>query len=152
MSKTLEVFTSPLFYDALSEPFLPPTDPQGRKHTLGRLSVAAVNKGEAGGRYGRVYRPSWAPVSAAVTMKPIGPDNYQIIGLNVTDLNDSAENPQSLSVAHADLGDSPALNLYLDTDDHPTALRLPFTLGDDLNTARYEVAKAAQTFFDSLRA
>lgn len=58
------------FYDALSGNFNPPSDPQGRTHTLGRLMIATFEKGvetnHGSHRQRHTYRPSWAPVTSVV--------------------------------------------------------------------------------------
>lgn len=66
MTDTRELsIVKPLFYDVLSGEFVPATDPTKRKHTLGRLAFAAVQKGEAlqveDHRRDFEYEPSWAP-------------------------------------------------------------------------------------------
>ncbi|HSX33682.1 MAG TPA: hypothetical protein VLF91_05095 [Candidatus Saccharimonadales bacterium] len=71
-SRIFSVNIHPLTYDALSGEFAPPSDPQARAHTLGRLLYAAFHKGwstdppwtnapVARGERAYVYEPSWAP-------------------------------------------------------------------------------------------
>jgi hypothetical protein len=58
------------FYDALSGGVQPPSDPEGRTHTLGRLLNATVANGDKKNRGTHnelhSYRPSWAPISSIV--------------------------------------------------------------------------------------
>ncbi len=59
-----EILTDPSFADALSGEFTPQCDEQNRTHTLGRLMIAAMHKGEIdkedAGYIFLDYRPSWA--------------------------------------------------------------------------------------------
>lgn len=60
------------FYDALSGEFLPPSDPYGQTHTLGRLMLATFKNGQISNprsfQETRQYRPSWALISSVVSV------------------------------------------------------------------------------------
>lgn len=144
-----ELFSRPLFYDALSGEFKPSSDKLQRAHTLGRLAYAAFSKGvpvdgtDATALY--VYKPSWAPhvsVTVDCDLDRMDPATQKLYGLylwsdesgplDIYDISDSRQAALEISA----LGGKEA--------------RLGIELGEELNLARIQVAQVAQSFFDTL--
>ncbi len=144
-----EIVVSPLFYDALSGEFVPDSDPERRKHTLGRLSMAAVQKGEATqvDRWRRdfEYKPSWAPgVLATAVCSHMPKDKLlssetEILSLIGVDLADRV-NGSSLTVIEEENGLSVIENEI-------TFGLMPLELGPEIARARCIVAARAFSFF-----
>lgn len=139
-----------IFYDALSEPFTPPTDPLGRAHTLARLAVGACDKGETFELTGEmIYYPGWANQSYCVVDQPPNskPFNTQI------------------RIAEA-YGRWPSELMFTHYTSNPTFLPRrkglvisgrnleeihELELGPQLNAARLAVRAYAQEFYNRLR-
>ena len=139
----------PLFYDALSGEFHPPSDELRRAHTLGRLAYAGVSKGDVdliddgGDPYLQYrYRPSWAP--HVLTIANCDMDEEEApTRLTSIELRDSV----GRSVLMADENMYGPQNIHVGTLE--TDIRLPLSLGDELAQARLLVARTTQVFFDS---
>jgi hypothetical protein len=138
-------------YDALSGEFRPPTDPEKRLHTLGRLAIATVTKGQYTLNHEDesfdplfTYRPSWAPdVTAQVTGEYLTPHLMAIASL---DLND--ESGRGLFVS--DETDKSGVVLQIDDSEEPgDGIYYDLALGAELQDARAAVTKAAQEFFSA---
>lgn len=130
----------PLFHEALSGEFYPQTDPHGRAHTLARLSIATVTKGErekSGDQTYFAYHPSWAPnMTTSVECTNVNNERLAILGVLV---GFTASEDFELSVFNSNLGLAVALK-----DVHS----FPLSLGDELNRAREFVTVTAQKLFD----
>lgn len=142
------VVVHPLFYDALSGEFTPPSDPE-TQHTLGRLTFAVLAKGERNTETQAIdavsYSPSWAPeVTATVAYSDNPDDEYRL----VTGLWLRADTSnQTLHIADNRLR-SGHVGVYLAS---AGVRELPLSLGQELNEARSRVTDAAQRFFDSVQ-
>jgi hypothetical protein len=142
-----ELLVHPLFYDALSGEFTPPSDPEARAHTLGRLAYAAFSKGteyegrSVPGRMLYAYEPSWAPgVKATVSVdRPASRLNHLLLENNA---NRASLYVQSL----ADRFGGPTL--YLASNTLRVETTFPLSLGNDLRIAHMRVTSAAQAFFE----
>ncbi len=139
-------FVNPLFYDALSGEFTPPTDDKQRQHTLGRLAYASYSKGEltvedTSPPYLRsLYIPSWAGHVTVRADFDFDEKGFQPTTLTGILLQDKAK--RSLCVAED------GSIIYIGTVDNGDT-RLPLELGEELQTARAAVTQAAQEFFDT---
>lgn len=134
---------NPLFYDALSGDFHPPTDPDGKAHTLARLSVATVAKGDHekdGEEDFYYYRPSWAyDIGASVVCNQIGAGNFRLSAVLV---GHHVEDEFSLALFDTKGG----LGSIVNAENQ----NYPLGLGDELNNARAFVTASAQQLFDSI--
>lgn len=132
------------FYDALSGEFTPPTDPLGRKHTLGRLMLGTFEKGAVENpnshREMRIYTPSWAPISSVV-----GISHWDIrsLTLEAEDRTISFEHTledrasRRLRITDTALGFTPVFDIEL-------GHQSDYAVIQDVTT------RTAQDFFDSL--
>lgn len=143
-----ELYIKPLFYDALSGEFRPPSDPQKQVQTLGRLGYTAFNEGELELINHSVepqldfrYTPSWAPNTVTTLhCSQVGEGGLLVahtVSLTNTDSKKSLHimdtRPGWMEIGHGD--DEKAL---------------PLELGESLAAARLAVAEAAQMFFDEI--
>lgn len=143
------LYVRPLFGDAISGEFVPSCDAQMRKHTLGKLMYAAVDKGEhaindiAYPHYSVFrYQPSWAP-NTRVKIECGHVEGAELLvlagGIHLADavgrtlyINDeNYDGPQ---------------NVHIETPD--AEVRLPLALGEPLQVARQAVTAELQKFFD----
>ncbi len=149
------VLVSPLFYDALSGEFQPPTDELGRSHTLARLAVATLTKGEQleGPEHFNVriaefvYTPSWA--SETVVEATCYLDAHRKMA-KLSTLHLFAPEADDLSVISYSLFQLPRLNLIRGRTINDNTTRLPIDLGDNLTRTKQIVTAAAQEFFGQL--
>lgn len=153
-----DIFVNPLFFEALSGEFTPPSDAQKRAHTLGRLAIATFIKGEqkivnhgatTSGLTNTAYikySPSWAP---EVTVEVIGyltdnkgKSNESEFLLKIMSLNNQ-EDGDLLITNLADKG-LPIMHVH--------GLGMEFDLalepGDQLDIAKHKAATLAQYFFE----
>lgn len=133
------------FYDALSGEFLPPSDPQGRAHTLARLMTATFLKGEASNPHSyeerRTYTPVWAPISSIVRV--CHDDDIRSLTLH------GGQN--ELRVEHAPDGKgSRNVQVFTEGVEAP-AFEAPLT-GSGYKNIQASVAELAQRFFDAFPA
>jgi hypothetical protein len=154
MSMSAENFLiRPHVYDALSGEFRPPTDPEKRLHTIGRLAIAAVTKGDyklihAEGesdfapRF--IYHPSWAPhVTVQVDADFISRDHDQML-MSGIDLKSETHRGMYFGDA-ADSSDGVTLVI----DRAQETVYYDLALGAELQGARAAATKAAQEFFSA---
>ena len=149
----------PLFYDALSGEFLPPSDNIGRAHTLGRLTVAACSKGlRAPGQFlsgshipknlghrpvnTYTYQPPWANVEVVVAKQTIGVGFVE--GLQVHSL-DTGETFAVYDTIDPSASTQRGIRIV---DDSVRFMQIE--LGAMLDDARSAVVQTAQQFFDSI--
>lgn len=142
-----QLWVNPLFYDALSGEFTPPSDEQHRKHTLGRLAYACYTKGEhvinsesTPSYLDSFYIPSWAghiTVKADFDLDEEDPQTTALYGVLLRDRSE-----RTLYVANQDSG------VYIGTVEGGD-LEFPLELGESLQQARVAVTSATQEFFDS---
>ncbi len=160
---TYEIPIRPLFYDALSGEFVPPSDKLGRSHTLARLAVAASQKGEYNLRSLRsehapsslkiqetefyTYSPSWADVLVRIVRRritqtnPLNPGNVEGILLG------SQNTANSLEVYEVTPYDRPEQRRIRIVGSE--VLELPLNLAE-IEAAREAVTRSTQEFFDSV--
>lgn len=141
-----DLFVRPLFYDALSGEFQPPTDPQRRSHTLARLAVATFTKGEEiesdAEQVTLLYKPSWAPIESTVAC----PIDLETGRTTLTLL--SLEMPErEVNFIDASMGKLPR-GLVLSTG-HGAEIWLGVELGTELDGTRMLATRAAQVFFNA---
>ena len=165
----------PLFYVALSGEFLPPSDEEHRKHTLGRLLIATISKGSIDD-WGRIrdenapfsakhmsflhrYKPSWAPVeSTAITATETKVthdskhhrtevSSLTIVGLELRALESDAKLKVYDNTSSSDNWLGVRL-IFVSPESEVTTM--PLSLGEELNVARASVADSAQAFFDQI--
>lgn len=144
-----------LFYDALSSEFKPPSDPEERLHTLGRLAYATARKGneDVGGfnLYKRSFRyvPSWA-ASCEVTAKYTRKFNETLLTLEDLELAGSENN--SLRIEALPVGDNPddPEFRFTITDVACNSETYDLELGCKLTVARTALAGVAQEFFNTI--
>ena len=141
----------PLFYDALSGEFVPPSDPNGHAHTLGRLAYASVLKGEISRNevvpgIGRrvvdtyTYVPSWSGVISRAIREQSSMGF--IAGL---ELRPNVEGEvEKLGVYDIQLNDGHRGIQLVGTDERT----IPLELGESIGQSRSAVTEAAQSFFD----
>jgi len=145
----------PLFYDALSGEFQPPSDEEGWLHTLGRLAYASVLKGEkdwgSSREYIFRYNPSWA-ASVIVTAKCYRGFDESLITLSSLLLD--GPKPHSLTVGSTlvipRLEEEPPEFKLSVANDGVNAETYVLELGEKLNNAKVAVTEAAQEFFNVL--
>ena len=159
MSMTPErFFIRPLVYDAMSGEFAPPTDPEKRLHTLGRLALATVTKGKY--TLDResfdplfTYRPSWAPdVTAQVRINylPMHVTGEYLATpmLAITSLDLTSESGKGLHVSD-ETGDD-GVTLYIDDSEAPNdVIYYDLALGTRLRDAKATVTNAAERLFST---
>ncbi len=142
-----EIVVSPLFYDALSGEFAPTCDPEKRKHTLGRLSMAAIQKGEAiqVDRWRRdfEYEPSWAPGVLATAVCSHMPEDALM-----------SHETEVLTLAVIDLANTEGDSLTVIEEENTLKIveneiiyDIPFQLGPDIVRARHITTNRAESFF-----
>jgi hypothetical protein len=143
----------PLFYEALSGEFQPPGDPLKRTHTLGRLSIAAYQRGEATdmptglmlpnfihGPEAYRYTPSWAPSVEATTVVDALPFGPLLKGLVL-----SSHDSDALAFFNdRDAERQRGLRFQVGDQASFMALRL-----DDIDEVKTTVTLAAQMFFEA---
>jgi hypothetical protein len=150
---TEKLFIRPLFYDALSGEFSPPTDPLNRKHTLGRLAVATFIKGGSVSENYVVngfqatpviqYKPSWAEkVSSTISLEV--DKNTMVHSLTQLDLRTS---DRGLTVIDMRRGNKPRGIVLISNEGDQI---LPLDLDENLDAARLAVSEEAQKIFDSV--
>lgn len=147
---------APLFYDALSGEFAPRSDPLKRKHTLGRLAVAAVQKGEVQEQDDSMcmfqYEPSWAAGVVAVAtcstgiMTYSGSDEIAVPRLTAISLVNSSINTE-LSVYEDQRYPEGRMELVIVENETPF-VGMSLELGPDIASTRKTIAARAQYFFD----
>lgn len=156
---------NPLFYEALSGEFLPPSDLEKRAHTLGRLAYAAFLKGKQilphapAGRaqtaYFR-YKPSWAPTVEAELDCELYGNLYVARSFDITNREKPLQEwPDSVMIVDSlDQIDSPSLFLQdLINDDGGEAWMSDLApKSKSLDNFRTIVAESAQNFFNHLEA
>lgn len=146
-----QLVVPPLFYDALSGGFRPPTDPKAQEHTAARLAFAAATKGEPlqlvdPNFTAYEYNPSWAK---EVTATAGCENNYFITGIRtLVSLTLSGEHAGPLSLRTDDDTDGTGLIIRQSGSEQ----YLPTTLGTDLAYARERVTQAMQEYFNGLKA
>lgn len=135
----------PYFQDALSGAFVPARDPW-RAHTLSRLALATLTKGEETDSVDEAlaqrYVPSWAP-GVEVTTTYTQEEGYPLVEA-ITLMRD--DSPRLLIACDVNFFDS-SQGLLLVTDREKRDL--PLTLGPDLTVAQGLVTIEAQRFFDA---
>jgi hypothetical protein len=147
-SKKLEVSISPLFYDALSEEFMPNTDPH--LHTLGRLASATIQKGGVdilkdkgvlGDKYARhTYQPSWGNFrTSTVESSFVGKNHLAMDAIRL----DQPWPFDALTITRTLDQDGEAITIFQDGGSR----RYELELGEKLFLAREAVAHAAEIFF-----
>lgn len=137
-----------LFYDVLSGEFKPPSDSQGRTHTLARLTMAAFQKGDhkQTPQDTAIYRPSWAAGSIA-TAEALR--SGELTGLMIRqDIPAGGSNWASFSKFQArGIGHGPQVHVVDSTGFDVTR---PLRLGDELEGLQADIAAVAQGFYDRL--
>lgn len=146
-----EIIVSPLFYDALSGEFVPACDSEKRKHTLGRLMIAATQKGEAiqvdRGRRDFEYEPSWSPGILATSVCYHMPEDklfsnetevLRIVGVDLADTVTGStltliEEGNGLSIIENEIPFGP----------------MPLELGPEITRARDIVTARGFSFFNN---
>lgn len=136
----------PFFQDALSGAFVPARDPH-RAHTLSRLAMATLMKGEEADSVDETlaqrYVPSWAP-GVEVTTTYTEDHGYPLVEA-VTLLRE--DSPRVLIACDVDfLDESQGLLLVTDVGKNR---ELPLEPGPDLVVAQGLVTIEAKRFFDA---
>ena len=150
-----------LFNEALSGEFSPITDSQKRTHRLSRLTLAAAQKGHAfkdefGYSHpdGRVYSPSWAPMSVAELWLPQNDSNNDPFWQQLIIREDCGRWPRQILFTHEPtrmLGCSAANFLVVrDTGTQEEISYHIAELGSNMDKARAEIAERAQDFYDTV--
>lgn len=147
-----ELVVRPLFFEALSGEFAPPSDILGRKHTLGRLAFATFLRGNTHSRikinenlFGISYDPTWTSnVKAIVFCEKI---DEKLLILSGVSLSIKGNN---LSLAIDDDTDgiaygfgTPAVGIHSSYYDIETPLE-PI---ERLDNTKNVITQAAQDFF-----
>ena len=140
-----DITVRPLFYDALSGEFLPPSDPLQRAHTLGRLSYAACSKGTRSpdarpwiSKF--LYTPSWAEhVRVIADCHSTGTNNQEHFLGAITLV--------SVAGTQLEIADLEGDGIYIAENGNETELEVQ--LGTELSIARQAVTCAAQRFFEA---
>jgi hypothetical protein len=147
------LFVRPLFYDAISGEFTPPTDPLHGQHTLGRLAIASFIKGSrvtnTPGSEEYHYVPSWAEnVDTWVDVLQDTPSFAR--HLTVLSLRNQQDESQILTIADTRYTRS-SVDRGITITDTEGMQFLPLSLGEELAAARQLIAEKAQNFFDYLK-
>lgn len=144
----------PHLYDALSGPFRPANS--DRIHTLARLAVATLDRGDGYSTYNRgrafAYNPSWAPetqmtvecdegaIVRVVGVKSLLFTNFLVANL----INPLAEGPKKFAVS----GYIGEVNGY--TPGHEIEERVyGLSSGEAITSAQQEIAKFALSLYDA---
>jgi hypothetical protein len=138
-----------LFFDALSGEFYPSGDTEGRAHTLGRLAIAVVARGEllpflssAQTEETRAlsYTPSWAPDTLAVALCDEREDTTQLWGLHLSRTDGTELQVYDTSLLHEEHRQLRIVNNAGNT-------LVPLQADSELHRNRELVTAAAQEFF-----
>jgi hypothetical protein len=138
----------PLFYDALSEPFAPKTDPEKRNHTLGRLGIATITKGENyripnHPAYLTRYEPSWGGGALSVAYSVESQD----YSTRTTQLLHLMGHGEHVAVVDSVYNDRIEGDLLLWQDDEILG-QYELELGEKLSVARAAVSELVGRFFE----
>jgi hypothetical protein len=140
-------FVRPLFYDALSGEFQPPSDELQRSHTLGRLAYEAYSIGLRIDRHADMktfaYQPAWEPSVRASAVHDTYQDLLILRQLQLTHNQNwltisSSFDGGSLEMARGDRGEA----------NSEVRSSLTLELGEELDKTRNAVTQAAQDFFN----
>jgi hypothetical protein len=136
-----------LFYDVLSGFFQPPTDLQGRQHTLARLALATFQKGDRqpSSHDKFKYQPSWA-IGSVTIAEALRTGELQNLMIS-QEIPGSGSNWASISQWGSRALSGPQVHVM---DSTGFEVVQPLQMGN-LNQVRQQTTEVAQGFYDRLQ-
>lgn len=160
----LDAYGSYMFADALSGYFRPPTDRFGRAHTLSRLMLATLDRGEdiPSKHVTKYYEPSWAPGSVVMAEAYKG-GSLRSLRIMRPDFSTPAVDMSEYYLTHDDIPEYDGMGFDRERLRKPGApQQLVIMIGENLeeqvfplepsrlDEAREAVTHAAQQFYDTM--
>ncbi len=148
-----DTYIRPLFYEALTGEFKPPSDPEKRVHTLGKITIATFTKGTLIRGFsdewhvGYEYNLSWAP---KVHSRVICLEDMDHLKTNLSQLVLNTESEELTFQDALNNSESESSGIVI-VSSGKRIVELPLWLGPELEIAKEAITNSAQSFFNRQR-